>query len=1026
MLKRVVGLITAGALTTGILPGVAASAVTEYGSVTISPKTYYNAQKYYFEGKGGKFASNAKLISVTDFMENDGWKNSWKSIGEWEGDSETNILTINGVDYEITLPKPDADTVYSGFEPPLATAETHLNIDIPDGNYSGISFLGGADSYGNVNQGVIRFNYTDNTSSGWIEYEQDKVSEEGENFIAVAAKKFLFNISNADYLYLHQITVDADSSKTMASVDIGARNTDLEGENLIVKGTTGAESYKYYSRYIAMTMLTDKSQTERAKIQEIKEIIDNLPGADNFSYTDENIEKLYKIREIRESVDESVITDANDKAVLSLADKYIALLAQVDISKNNERIDNIGKLLEELPVIEDLTISDEEKLSEINEALNEVDLSLEIPEAQQKILDKLEEYNKKITELKIAENDKMAEEIKALVETLPAIEEFEKPETYTDKILDSLKDIKVLLDKIDEKGVSEENKAVIEAAIEYAEKIEYYDTLENALLIEEIEEILNNLPATDSFEYTRENEELLGELSNLCNKVSQEKLTEVQKESFENAKAYVVLLKNFPPVSKTLSPDLFVNYGRTYYDGFGAAGFCNNHGITWTEFIKRPEWKNSWTSADTEDNIFVTDKAEYLIRMDKGTGKNNIYSPLSGTSIGYDTLDIDDGKYTKMMMLGAGTCHGSSYAALQFNYSDGTASGFINLSLGGNIAVSKDGAIELDGKKSSQQSNGVWVYENVKIYLKEYEFENPYPEKTVVSVSIPYRNVTIKDGVLSPMAVTGGSGTYTYDVRWLAMTLLQTSNDYKNIISDKFMALKDVKEENAKEALAGVDEMVQNAVVMGMNISNIEGYDIYKALSDKYVRIFGYEKKADLKNAQVCVTFASDVNIKKSDIKLLLGESEQDFELEYKDNVAKVIFKNTFDYSSEYSLKLSKDVSSKAEATSILGSETVYSFTVPSVVAFSDFTVSEGEGKLDVEFTLSNNLMEKTDALVTICVMDSTGRMTDSAMVRARDIKKGEALSDSGISLKVTDGYTLKVFVIDNMENMNTIYKYEY
>ena len=95
----------------------------------------------------------------------------------------------------------------------------------------------------------------------------------------------------------------------------------------------------------------------------------------------------------------------------------------------------------------------------------------------------------------------------------------------------------------------------------------------------------------------------------------------------------------------------------------------------------------------------------------------------------------------------------------------------------------------------------------MNIYLKEYEFENPYPEKTVVSVSIPYRNVTIKDGVLTPMAVTGGGGTYAYDVRWLGMTLLQTSNEYKNVISDKFQALEGVKEEDAKAALEKVDEI---------------------------------------------------------------------------------------------------------------------------------------------------------------------------------------------------------------------------
>jgi len=615
MFKKVVGFVTAGVLATGILPYAMVSAETEYGSVTISPGVYSNAQKYYFEGSGGKFASNNKLISAEDFMAMDIWKEEWKPISEWESDCETNVLTFGGVDYMVTLPKPDVDTVYSGFESQLSKTDASINLDIPDGNYAGISFLGGADSSAGTTTGVIRFNYTDDTDSGWIAYDQAKVSVESDDALKVAAKKFSSgSVSDSDYLYLYQINVSADTEKTMESVDIAVRNSLLEADgSLSLKGTTGQNGYRYYSRYVAMTMLTDKVQAEKAKVQEIKGIIDTLPGADSFSYTDENIEKLYKLREIRQTVDESAL-DESDKGILTSADEYIALLSKVDIEKNNEKINNIGKLLEALPAIDELTLAEEEKLSEINEALKEVDLTLEIPETQQKILDEIDNYNKKITELKIAENDKTAEEIKVLVENLPAIEEFEKPETYTDEILEILNSINTLLLKIDENGVSEENKAVVASAKEYAAKIEDYDSLKNAALIEEIDGILDTLPGTDSLEYTRENEELLGKLSNLCDKIAEEKLTQEQKESYDTAKEYVVLLKNFPPVSKTISPDKFVNYGRTYYNEFGAAGICNNHGITWSEFIKKPEWKNSWTSADVEDNVFVTEKAEYLIR----------------------------------------------------------------------------------------------------------------------------------------------------------------------------------------------------------------------------------------------------------------------------------------------------------------------------------------------------------------------------------------------------------------------------
>lgn len=1028
MLKKVLSGFTACVLAVGVMPTGLALQTEDYAAVTIAPEVYSNVSRNYYEGNGG-FTSNGKFISVDGFMAMDIWKDEWKSISEWSDNSAVNTLTFNGIDYQVKLTNPTKNTLMSGFASSSSTTDTHVNIDIPDGNYSGISFLGGADSSASSTTGVIRFNYSNNENSGWISYTQEKVSTESADALKVPAKKYSSGtVNDADYIYLHQINVMADSSKKMESVDVIVRNSVLESDGTVtLKSTSGAAGYKYYSRYVAMSMLVDEVQLEKEKVNKLEEIIDTLPTADEFEYSDENIEKLYEIRDIRETVDESVLTEQGDKDILASADKYIALLAQVDIQKNNEKIDNLGKMLEDLPALDEVTLADAEKLDEINEALKEVDLTLEISDAGQQILDKIESYNEKINDLKVAENDKKAEEIAVILETLPAIEEFEKAETYTDEVMENLENIKALLDLIDETGVSEENKATVDLAKEYAAKLEYYDTLKNAELIEEIESILEVLPATDSFEYTRENEEMLGKLSNLCDELVIEKLTSAQKAVHEEAKEYIVLLKNFPPVSKTLNPDLFVNYGRTYYDSFGAAGISNNYGITWSEFIKRDEWRNSWSaSSDVEDNIFVTDKAEYIVRVDKGTGKNNVYSAKSGTTIGYDTLDVDDGKYTKMIFLGCGTNHGCSYAGLQFNYDDGTNSGFIQLPIGGILTTKADGTIELEGKKSTQQSNGTYLYEKIKIYLREYEFENPNPDKTVVSVSIPYRNVTIKDGVLTPMAVTGGGGAYAYDIRWFGMTLLQTSNEYKNVISDKFTALDGVKEEDAKAALAEVDELVQNAVMMGMDITNIEGYDIYKALSDKYVRIFGYEKESDLKNVSVSVTFASDVDIEKSDIKLLKGEKEQDFEFLYENNIAKVTFRNDFDYTEEYTVKLSKDIASKKDSSSTLGNEATYSFTIPVVIAFSSFDVSEGTDNITVGFTLNNYLINSTDALVTICVIDGDNKMIDSTVVKGTDIKKGENMSASDIVLKTTEGYTIKVFVIDGMEKMNTIYKYNY
>lgn len=1004
----------------GMVPYV--SAADNYISKPLSQESYANAARNYYEGNGG-FASSGKFISAEDFMAMDIWKNEWKPIDEWEGHFAENVMSFDGTDYLVKIVDPSVNSILSGFATPSSQTDKFVTIDIPDGNYAGISMLGGADSSASSLKAVLRFNYDDGTDSGWIEYDQKKVSAESADALAVKAKKYSSGgAKDADFIYLYNISVEADKEKTMTTVDFLVRNALLNSDGTVeLKATTGAEGYRYYSRYAAISMLCDKAQAEKEKIREIADIIKTLPDAESFDFSDENVEKLYKIRTIRNTVDESVITDGEDKEILSNADKYIKLLDEIDIQKNNKIIESIGEKLEELPGVDDLTLDDDTlaKFDEISTIYETVDNTLSIDSAHQEILDKYLQYSQKIKSLKMTENDKKVSEMKKITELLPPIEEFEKTETYTDEVIESLKKLQSILDTFDESaGVSAENEAALALAKEYVSKIDYLHVLENKAIMEEIDKYLSGLPSEESFEYTRENETKLEKLENLAAKLNDEYLTKEQKKTLEKVNKYTALLKNFPPVSQMIEPENFVNYARTFYCDSPSAAY-DNYGVYWKKYIEMPEWEEPWKiSSNVGDNTLTFNGVRYKLRVvTEDKALSSVYDPGSGTSVGYVVHNVPAGKYEGVSFLG-GAAHAGSYGAVAFNYSDGTSSEFLQKNLK-KLNVAGSDALKIPAMRYDSSTG---KSSDADLYLYQYNFDNPYPEKTVVSISIPFRNVTITDGKLTINPPSGGLA-YGYWVRWFGITMLQSTKDYKAIISEKFKELAsktDISEKDLTEA----DELVKNAENNGIDVSEIDGYDIYMEKGASVARVLRYEKSADLKYAAVKVHFGSDVNISKENVSLVDPENNAvDFELTYENRVAEIKFKNSFDYSGEYTLKLKKEISANGNSMS---ADKDYGFSIPKVLAFSDFSVTDMGENVNVSFTLNNYDIDTTDAMVSICVADAKGRLCDSAIVKARDIKKGETLSCEDLSLKMPEGAKLKVFVLDNMEKMNTVYKYEY
>lgn len=1023
--KRNISLILAGGIISAIIPAQVLAENEEYASEAVKPEVFSNYSRSFFEGNGGFSAS--KIIYMDDFIKMDIWKNEFSPIDEWENNRVLNTLVFKGLEYELLLTNPKLNNINSGFSAGKSDTQAYTTIDIPDGVYSGVSFLGGSDNASVSKTGIIRFNYADGTKGEWIEYDNPSVTKASENSIEVTAKKIAASGITGDggSFYLHQVNVLADSSdsdKTMVSIDIASRNAKLENGTLELD----TRDYVHWARFLAMSMLIDKAKGEEIKVDEIKKIIDTLPEAnEDFVFSNENINKLYDIENIYNTVEQGYITKSEYKDILLSAESYIKLIDYVKILENNAKIEEIDELMKDLPSIEDLTISDKntELLELLNEKYSDVNISLEINEEYKAVLNRLEDYNKQYKILRTSVNNELISDIKAITDTLPDISEFSKLETYTDEVVEKLHEIKDILDGVDEL-LEIADKDTLLLAKEYVSKIDVVYEMENEEKLLKISEYMDSLPEVGNMEYSRENERIIVSINKIYAAVHADLLTSEQKTIYNKAKSYIDTLSKFPPVSVTINPDTFANTATAYKSGNQGLvndGSSNIYFIDGAEFMKMNIWKNAWKiNSHYGDNTLIFNDIAYQLRVAVGDyAVNASYCALSGAATGYDVIDINDGLYTGISFLGGTNVNGRS-AAAAFNYSDGTSSKFITQSIS-QVYNESDSAMKVPGGVYSSSGGASF---GRSVYLYQYTFTNPNPEKKVVSISIPYRNAIITNGELTCGPVSGGTA-YVYWGRWLGMTMLQSYAEFEKVMSDKFNALKDVSDDSLNEKISELDSNISNAESMGIDVSEIDGYEIYLEKGKTLPRIKSFDTASDLESCTAEVEFACDVKITKADITLIDKNGKNtEFDFSYGNNTAKVIFKNDFDYTAEYTLKILGTVSAVAGGK-MLGNSAEYKFSIPQAAGFTRFDVEDRDGVAYVSFEFENTQLDETDALIIVCVLDENGSVYDSFAAKKEGIKKGETLKVDSHALNALENYSIKVFCWDNLTRMNTIYRYK-
>ena len=243
-----------------------------YTSFVNAFRAYYNSLSA--SGNGNTFSNqgiNSDKFKAPEAGAGYLWKNAW---GE---EDIHNTLVFNGYEYDVAVvPSSDADT-YVTFQAQTRATNGNKNyytIDIADGYYNEISFLGGLEYNGSA--AAVRLNYSDGTDSGFITIKASDGSDvkkfnargvEGE-YIALSA--FSGSTGNNNYtertLYMHQYKVSVDSGKILTSVDFPARDAVIDNGQL----TDSVSGTAYNVRWFGIGLKTNGILVKDSKIISVK------------------------------------------------------------------------------------------------------------------------------------------------------------------------------------------------------------------------------------------------------------------------------------------------------------------------------------------------------------------------------------------------------------------------------------------------------------------------------------------------------------------------------------------------------------------------------------------------------------------------------------------------------------------------------------------------------------------------------------------------------------------------------------
>ena len=433
-------------------------------------------------------------------------------------------------------------------------------------------------------------------------------------------------------------------------------------------------------------------------------------------------------------------------------------------------------------------------------------------------------------------------------------------------------------------------------------------------------------------------------------------------------------------------------------------------GTDWT-------WKDEWTEGKT-DNILVFNEKEYYMKniyedatvffRNKDNGNSSVYN-----------VDVEDGYYNDVSFL-ASTYYdyADSKIAVRFNYKDETDGSFEVKSI--TKANTSDINVPQIGVRFISKS----LTQSTK-YIREYSFDTD-PEKILESIDIlPRDGVLNDDNTLSKS--TGGA--QNYQVLIFGMCASTTKTYFKASVEEQIKEFSGEITNSSKTKMSKIAEKINQLISYGVELAEISGAEEFMEKYSQFPEVSAVNAYSDLKNTQIKVVFNTDVTVSKEQLLLNKGDEAVNFGFVYENKIAILTIKNDFNYKSEYTITVKKDVMSKANESLNLMNDYVKTITVPDILSVSDFSAIREDNTLYISAKLNNNLLEgPQNYALTVAVYNSKGQMIASDVFTG-EVEKG---SYSGVStdftfddLSETEVLTAKIYVLNSFDEMTRIYKAE-
>ncbi len=442
------------------------------------------------------------------------------------------------------------------------------------------------------------------------------------------------------------------------------------------------------------------------------------------------------------------------------------------------------------------------------------------------------------------------------------------------------------------------------------------------------------------------------------------------------------------------SPDYFP-WGSTWYFRYG---------------LKKDSVAAQLTDGIAYDNAYVP----YSMPLEKAINVQGSTSPST-------TVDVADGMYAKVHFLSAAVdvSNNTTTFRVTLNYTDGSTS---------YIDYNSDNYY---GKATTGNSLVMTVDAYNGSWTEKTSGTNTMSTSTA-AFGIHTYALSVTDGKTLD-SVTFSSDNLNTTAKILAVTLETPSlGSMLGYLEDALADLDALMDDNEMmEQVAGMVEVLQENDV---DLSAIPNYEEFLDMKEKMVSFSGYTVETDGDTVNVDVEFSVGITDADYDtVKLFKGTSaipEDDYTIEQSsDNTLTISFKNGLDFSSQYSIVLSADIRSAADAEYYLGKDVTISFVPEAQVKITSFEIYDSNGSYaslaeaaGKEVSLKAVLAGDEASDIFITLYDADNMMT-TVLSETTNPVNGEYIAEEVLMVpENTTGFALECYVFGTDGEMKLLY----